>query len=109
MVTKDGQPIEFFLTPGGYSDTRAYRLYDFDLPEGAYITGDKAYNDYDVEDALLEAGLKMSPLRKKNSKRPNTSLGILLAIGLSQDCRNHWQLDRTDAAKINPFGYSPRV
>jgi hypothetical protein len=70
MVTEHGQPIEFFLTPGGYSDTSAYRLYDFDLPEGAYITGDKAYNDYTVEDALLEAGLKMSPLRKKNSKRP---------------------------------------
>lgn len=70
MVTEHGQPVEFFLTPGGFSDTSAYRLYDFDLPEGAYITGDKAYNDYDVEDALREAGLKMSPLRKKNSKRP---------------------------------------
>jgi hypothetical protein len=70
MVTEQGQPVEFFLTPGGFSDTSAYRLYDFDLPEGAYITGDKAYNDYDVEDALQEAGFKMSPLRKKNSKRP---------------------------------------
>src|SRR4030066_2075804 len=70
MVTEHGQPVEFFLTPGGFSATSASRLYDFDLPEGAYITGDKAYNDYDVEDALLEAGLKMSPLRKKNSKRP---------------------------------------
>ena len=70
MVTQQGQPVEFFLTPGEFSDTRAYRLYDFDLPEGAYITGDKAYNDYEVEDTLLEAGLKMSPLRMKNSKRP---------------------------------------
>jgi hypothetical protein len=35
-----------------------------------YITGDKAYNDDAVEDALKEAGLKMSPLWKKNSQRP---------------------------------------
>ena len=70
MVTEQGQPVEFFLTPGSYSDTSAFRSFDFDLPEGAYITGDKAYNDYDVEDLLQEAGLRMSPLRKKNSKRP---------------------------------------
>jgi hypothetical protein len=52
MVTQHGQPVEFFLTPGSYSDTSAYRLYDFDLPRQAWITGDKAYNDYDVEDEL---------------------------------------------------------
>lgn len=70
MVTEHGQPIEFFLTPGSCSDTKAYRQYDFDLPAGAWITGDKAYNDYEVEDVLCEAGLMMSPMRKDNSKRP---------------------------------------
>jgi hypothetical protein len=67
MVTEHGQPVDFFLAPGGYSDTSAYRLYDFDLPDQSWITADKAYTDYDVEDALREAGLGMSPLRKKNS------------------------------------------
>jgi hypothetical protein len=70
MVTEQGQPVEFFLTPGGDSDTSAYRLYDFDLPQQAWITGDKACNDYVVEDTLIEAGLRMRPMRKKNSKRP---------------------------------------
>jgi hypothetical protein len=70
MVTEYGQPVEFFLTEGGYSDTSAYRLYDFDLPDQAWVTGDKAYNDYDVEDALAEAGIRMRPIRKNNSKRP---------------------------------------
>ena len=69
MVTEQGQPVEFFLTPGSCCDTKAYRLYNFDLPENAWITGDKAYTDYDLEDALWEANLRMSPLRKKNSKR----------------------------------------
>jgi len=68
--TKQGQPVEFFLTPGSYSDASAYRLYDFDLPQQAWITADKAYTDYDVEDAINETGMRMRPLRKNNSKRP---------------------------------------
>lgn len=70
MVTEHGEPVEFFLSPGGYSDTSAYPLYSFDLPQDSWITGDKAYTDYDVEDALNESGLRMRPVRKKNSKRP---------------------------------------
>jgi hypothetical protein len=70
MVTEQGQPVEFFLTPGSVSDTSAYRLYDFDLPPRAWITGDKAYTDYDVEDAINESGLRMKPMRKRNSRRP---------------------------------------
>jgi len=70
MVTEKGQPVEFFLTPGSYSDASAYRLYNFDLSQQAWITADKAYTDYDVEDAINETGMRMSPLRKSNSKRP---------------------------------------
>jgi hypothetical protein len=70
MVTEHGQPVEFFLTPGSYSDTSAYGWYDFDLPENAWITADKAYTDYVVEDVINEAGSRMRPLRKKNSTCP---------------------------------------
>ena len=35
MVTEHGQPVEFFLTPGCYSDTSAFGWFDFDLPESA--------------------------------------------------------------------------
>jgi hypothetical protein len=70
MVTAQGQPVEFFLTPGSYSDTKALGLYNFDLPDGSWVTGDKAYNDYGMEDALQEAGISLSPYRRENSKRP---------------------------------------
>ena len=70
MVTEHGQPVEFFLTPGSWSDTRALKMYHLDLPTGALLTGDKAYTDYAFEDLLQEAQLKLQPLRKKNSKRP---------------------------------------
>lgn len=70
MVTEQGEPVEFFLAPGAFSDTSALRLYNFDVPEQSWITGDKAYNDYTIEDMMREAGLELLPLRKKNSLRP---------------------------------------
>jgi hypothetical protein len=70
MVTGNGQPVEFFLTPGSWSDTKALKMYQFDLPEEALVTGDKAYNDYGLEDLMLELNLNLLPLRKKNSQRP---------------------------------------
>lgn len=70
MVTEQGEPVEFFLAPGAFSDTSALRLYNFDVPELSWITGDKAYNDYTIEDVMREAGVELLPLRKKNSLRP---------------------------------------
>jgi hypothetical protein len=34
MVMEKGQLFGFFLIPGSYSDTSAYRPYDFDLSNG---------------------------------------------------------------------------
>jgi hypothetical protein len=37
LVTEEGAPIEFFLTPGSVNDTRALEGYVFDLPKGSII------------------------------------------------------------------------
>jgi hypothetical protein len=70
MVTKAGQPVELMLSPGGFFDGTGLYAFDFDLPEGSLVVGDKAYNNYAVEDLLAVAGIQLSPFRKKNSKRP---------------------------------------
>jgi len=71
MVTETGEPVEFFLTAGSFSDVRGLRVFSFDLPEGSTVYADKAYNDYEIEDLLLEAeNIKLSAIRKHNSKRP---------------------------------------
>jgi hypothetical protein len=70
LVTKDHQPVEFFLTPGSFSDTSGLEQFDFDLPAGSWLFADAAYNFYLVEDLLAEAGITLGPDRKKNSKRP---------------------------------------
>jgi hypothetical protein len=70
LVTKDGQPVECILTPGSYSDVRMLKTFRFDLPEGSQVYADKAYNDYAMEDVLLEAShIQLYPIRKKNSTR----------------------------------------
>lgn len=70
LVTAQGQPVEFFLTPGSCSDTKGLSWFDFDLPAEAMVLGDKAYTVYWLEDVLKEAGIFLLPIRKKNSKRP---------------------------------------
>ena len=69
LVTADQQPVEFFLTPGGMSDVEGLQYFDFDLPPGSRIMGDKAYNNYVIEDIVAEADLELKPIRKQNSKR----------------------------------------
>jgi Transposase DDE domain len=70
MVTQDGQPVECFLTHGGFGDVDALKYYAYELPDGSLIYADKAYNDYEIEDLLKEADhIKLLPMRKKNSKR----------------------------------------
>ena len=70
MVTKDGQPVECFLTPGSFGDVDALKSYAYELPDGSTIYADKAYNDYEIEDLLKEVDhIQLIPMRKKNSKR----------------------------------------
>lgn len=71
LVTRDGQPVELFLTPGAFADVAALECYAFDLPPGSIVYGDRAYNDYRVEDDLRDTdGISLQPMRKKNSRRP---------------------------------------
>lgn len=74
LVTAEGNPVEAFLTPGGRHDARALKQFELDLSEGALVIGDKAYNDYDLEDLLSEAsGIDLRPLRRSNSKRKESA------------------------------------
>jgi len=67
--TGNDQPVEFFLASGSWSDTKALKMYRFDLPGEVLITGDKTYDDYEQEDMMKGVGLNLLPLRKKNSHR----------------------------------------
>ena len=70
VATEDGKPVEFLLSPGSFHDSTGLYGFDFDLPTGSQLIGDKAYNNYPVEDMMAVAGIQLLPFRKKNSKRP---------------------------------------
>lgn len=72
VVTTDGKPIEFILSPGSYADIKGFKGLDLDLPEGSIIYGDKAYTDYDEEDFLAGLKIDLKPQRKGNSKRQHS-------------------------------------
>jgi len=69
LVTATGEPVEVFLLPGADNDTGALQWYQFDLPAGATIVGDTAFNHDGIEDDLAAVGMTLAPLRKKNGKR----------------------------------------
>src|SRR5207248_85703 len=73
MVTQEGQPVECFLTHGGFGDVDILKYYDYALTDGSIIYADKAYNNYEIEDLMKEAKhIHLLPMRKKNSKRAKT-------------------------------------
>ena len=64
-MTKDHQPVEFFLSPGEFGDVNALTQYDFDLPEGSQVFADKAYNHYVVEDILDEVEIQLALIARR--------------------------------------------
>lgn len=69
LMNESGVPAEIVLSHGSCSDISAFHGFSLQIPSGSVILADKAYNDYPLEDSLMERGIHLMPLRKKNSKR----------------------------------------
>jgi hypothetical protein len=69
LMTETGIPAEIIMSHGSCSDISAFHEFSLQLPPRSVIIGDKAYNDYMLEDSLKENGVHLMPLRRKNSKR----------------------------------------
>jgi hypothetical protein len=54
LVTANAEPVEFFFTPGSVGDVEGLDFFDFDLPAGSQIIGDKAYTNYVTQVATFE-------------------------------------------------------
>jgi hypothetical protein len=86
LTAAKGEPVEMFLVPGATADVVALDVFDFNLPSPSTVYGDSAFTLYAVEDLLREIDqIELSPMRKKNSKRPaSASLAYLQAVGRKQ-------------------------
>ena len=72
LITKNGEPVEFIIEPGSFSDIKVAQFFKFDLPKKSTIHADKGYNDYGFEDYLeFYKQINFAALRKSNAKRKN--------------------------------------
>lgn len=80
ICTPEGVPVSFALVEGGYHDLTAIHELTYDLPEGANVYGDKAFNsEADEQSIATETGVTLIPYRKKNMHKQN-SLSELFAL-----------------------------
>jgi len=72
VCTTDGLPVAFTLLPGGWHDLTPLHELTVELPEGAWVYGDNAYNSA-PDEAVIRAsgGGVLVPLRK-DTMTPNT-------------------------------------
>lgn len=70
LTTEDGFPVEIAFLPGSYFDSRFLNRMHFNLPKGASIFADSAFQDYQVEDISLQLDhCAWEVCRKKNTTR----------------------------------------
>ena len=71
VCTPAGVPVNFRLLPGGWHDLTPVHELTWDLPSGARVLCDKAYNSaVDEASILADTGVRLVPIRKENM-RPN--------------------------------------
>jgi len=74
ICTVNREPMEIIFAPGAVSDAKIFQEFEFDLPSGSKLYGDKMYNNYKVEDRLKSSSdINVLPIRKSNLKRQHTS------------------------------------
>ena len=69
LVTAHGEPVEFFLTPGSFSDVACLQDFAWDLPSASTVYADRGYNDAAFEDvAQADGKIAFQPMRRENMK-----------------------------------------
>ena len=73
VVTCDGSPVEFSVSPGSRGDLAELWKMPLEIPIGSRLYADGAYNSYELEDILLEdEGIQLLSKRTKTHKnRPH--------------------------------------
>lgn len=70
ITTKAGIPVQFDIFCGQTGDITALQDTQVNLPKNSQLFGDKAYNDYEIEDFMYECDeIMLRPIRKSNTKR----------------------------------------
>lgn len=78
VLTLDGVPVEFCITPGNENDNNALNRLPLEVAPGSCIYADSAYLNYEVEDILQEQGVSFRTQRRSNSVRKDEPWMVFL-------------------------------
>lgn len=74
IVTSDGTPVEFLVTPGRVHDNAGLQAMNADLPVSSDLYGDAGYLNQEQKEWLACEGIRLKATTKKNSLIGNTWL-----------------------------------
>jgi hypothetical protein len=66
LVTAEGAPVEFMLTPARYNDITCLSWFAFDLPPEATVYADKGYVSAAMEAECQAYGIEFAPLHRSS-------------------------------------------
>lgn len=72
IITKNGCPFLFQITPGSEHDLTALKFMDLKFPKPCRLYADKAYNDKKFEVELAKQKIRLTPQRRANSLKSYT-------------------------------------
>lgn len=73
VTTREGMPVEVFMTTGSIHDNTTFQAMDINLPANCDLYGDAAYINQQHKDLLLEFNqIRLKTTTKKNSLIKNT-------------------------------------
>jgi hypothetical protein len=110
LVTKSGQPVEFFIEPGSFSDIKVARSFRFNIPKKSKIHADKGYTDYGFEDHLeLSRQIHLLAVRKDNAKRKDRGVSKKIRKMVETTFSSITSLFGRKIHAITAFGFERKV
>ena len=110
VVTREGAPVEFFISEGSLHDLEGLRRLPLDLPAQSTLYADKAYWD-DKETQLLQeaADIRLVALRRANAKIPLPPCLVFLCQSIRQCIETAFgqitQAAPTKIHAVSPHGF----
>jgi hypothetical protein len=103
LVTREGAPVEFFVSEGSLHDLEGLRHLNLDLPPDSTLYADKAYWDAKETELLQDAaGIRLIALRRANAKVPLPPCLIFLCQSIRQSAETAFgQITQATPNKIH--------
>ena len=114
LVTKDGEPVEFFISEGSMHDLEGLRHLPLDLPKASLLFADKAYISKAEEEFLQDtAQLRLISPKRANAKTPLPQELLFLCQTIRQNIETAFgEINKTMPTKIHavsPAGFLLKI